>query len=133
MSTLWSDTGLYLLKLSFNPQKGVVGSGSMTLAVTVDAASGELHGQAQGTILEGTEHPQSFTAKVSGAMHSTGYGNIVRVGAVNGEASLPFTPPAIGFASAPFSASFSLDSSWKGEGQFKVGNHTYQSEVRMVD
>lgn len=128
-----SDTGLYLLKLSFNPKQGIVGAGSMTLAVTVNAATGELHGQAQGTILEGTEHPQSFSAKVSGSMHSTGFGKIVRVGAVTGEANLPFTPPAIGFSSAPFSASFALDADWKGDGQFKVGTETYQSDVSLAD
>ncbi|BDX05346.1 DUF1842 domain-containing protein [Planctobacterium marinum] len=128
-----SDTGLYLLKLGFKPQEGIVGAGSMTLAVTVNAATGELHGQAQGTVLEGTEHPQSFSAKVTGSMHSTGFGTIVKVGAVSGEAAVPFTPPAIGFSSVPFAASFSLDSDWKGEGQFSLGKEAYKSDVSMID
>jgi hypothetical protein len=89
-----SELGLYLLKLKFTPPLGVVGAGSMTLALTVDAATGVLHGQAQGTILEGTESAPTFTAKVSGAMHSTGFGHIVRVGAVNGEAAVTLAPPA---------------------------------------
>lgn len=128
-----SETGLYLLKLGFKPQEGVVGAGSMTLAVTVNAATGELHGQAQGAVHEGTEHPQTFNVKVTGSMHSTGYGHIVRVGAVTGEAVVPFTPPAIGFSSVPFSASFSLDAEWKGEGQFSLGKDAYKSDVSMID
>ena len=128
-----SEVGLYLLKLCFTPPPGTVGAGSMTLAVTVDAPTGVLHGQAQGTILEGTEHPQTLTAKVSGAMHSTGFGHIVRVGAVSGEAAVSVTPPAIGTYLAPFSASFALDSKWSGQGQFAVGSNSYKSDVKQAD
>ena len=125
--------GLYLLKLSFASSSSIVGAGSMTLALTVDAPTGVLHGQAQGTILEGTEHPQTFTAKVSGAMHSTGFGHIVRVGAVSGEAAVSVTPPAIGTYLAPFSASFGLDSEWGGQGQFAVGSNGYKSDVKRAN
>ena len=128
-----SEVGLYLLKLSFTPPEGVVGAGSMTLALTVNASTGALHGQAQGTILEGTQHPQTFTAQVSGSMHSTGYGSVVRVGAVSGEAGVSVSPPAIGTFLAPFSASFGLDSDWSGEGQFVVGSSSYKSDVKQVD
>ncbi|MCX7096860.1 MAG: hypothetical protein NTV43_03020 [Methylococcales bacterium] len=128
-----SEVGLYLLKLSFTPPAGVVGSGSATLALTVEASTGVLHGQAQGTILEGTQDPQTFTAKVSGALHSTGYGHIVRVGAVSGKAAVSVTTPAIGTYIAPFSASFSLDSNGSGQGQFSVGSHTYKSDVNKAD
>lgn len=125
------ELGLYLLNLNFTPADGMVGSGSMTLALTVNASTGVLHGQAHGTILEGTQHPQTFTAQVSGAMHSTGYGTIVKVAAVSGEAGVSVTAPAIGHFVAPFSASFSLDSDWKGQGQFSVGSHSYQSDVEQ--
>ena len=128
-----SNSGLYLLKLKFSAPQGIVGAGSMTLALTVEAATGTLHGQASGTILEGTQHPQTFTAKVSGAMHATGYGSIVKVGAVTGEAGVSVAPPAIGTFLAPFSASFGLDSNWSGKGQFSVGASTYQSEVSLDD
>jgi hypothetical protein len=128
-----SEVGLYLLKLSFTPPHGVVGAGSMTLALTVNASSGALHGQAQGTILEGTQHPNTFTAQVSGAMHSTGFGDIVKVGAVSGEAAVSVPPPEIGTFLASFSASFSLDSNWSGQGQFSVGSHSYESEVKQTD
>jgi len=128
-----SELGLYLLKLSFTPPEGVVGAGSMTLALTINASTGTLHGQAQGTILEGTQHPQTFTAQLSGAMHSTGYGDIVKVGAVSGEAGVSVTAPAIGTFLAPFSASFSLDSNWSGQGQFSVGSSTYQLDVKRDD
>jgi hypothetical protein len=128
-----SEVGLYLLKLSFTPPAGMVGAGSMTLALTVNASTGALHGQAQGTILEGTQNPQTFTAQVSGAMHSTGFGSIVKVGAVSGEAMVSVAPPAIGTYLAPFSASFGLDSSWSGQGQFSVGSHSYKSDVKKVD
>jgi len=128
-----SEVGLYLLKLSFTPSLGVVGAGSMTLAVTVNASTGTLHGQVQGTILEGTQYPQTFTAQVSGAMHSTGFGNIVKVGAVSGEAGVSVIPPAIGTYLAPFSASFGLDSNWNGQGQFSVGSDTYKSDVKQAD
>ena len=128
-----SEVGLYLLKLSFTPPEGIVGAGSMTLALTVNASTDALHGQAQGTILEGTQDPQTFTAQVSGAMHSTGYGKIVKVGTVSGEASVSVTPPAIGTFLAPFSASFGLDSNWSGEGQFSVGSSSYKSDVKQAD
>lgn len=128
-----SETGLYLLKLSFIPPSGTVGAGSMTLALTVNASTGELHGQAQGTILEGTAHPENFTAQVSGAMHSTGYGSIVRVGAVSGKAGVSVAPPAIGTFLAPFSASFGLDSNWNGQGQFSVGSNSYKTDVKQID
>jgi len=128
-----SEEGLYLLKLSFNPPKGTVGAGEMTLALTVDAPSGNLHGQTKGIILQGTQHPQPFTAMVSGVMHSTGLGSIVRVGSVSGNASLPFPGQAIGSSNAPFSASFSLDSNWQGQGQFSVGTYNYKSDVKRVD
>lgn len=127
------EVGLYLLKLSFTPPAGMVGAGTMTLAVTVNASTGALHGQVQGTILEGTQHPQTFTAQVSGAMHSTGLGKIVKVGAVSGEAGVSVTPPAIGTYLAPFSASFSLDSNWSGQGQFSVGSNSYVSDVKKAD
>jgi hypothetical protein len=128
-----TEPGLYLLKLSFSPPAGIVGAGSMTLAVTVDAATGTLHGQAQGTILQGTQHPQTFSGQVSGAMHSTGFGSIVRVGAASGEAAVSVAPPAIGTYLAPFSASFSLDPKWNGQGQFAVGSHSYPCTVTKVD
>lgn len=128
-----SQSGLYLLKLAFTPQGGAVGSGSMTLALTVNASTGALHGQAQGTIHEGTQHPQTFSAQVSGAMHSTGFGTIIRVGSVSGEAGVSVPPPAIGMYLAPFSASFGLDADWNGQGQFSVGSDTYKSDVKRAD
>ncbi|WP_440216237.1 DUF1842 domain-containing protein [Chromobacterium piscinae] len=128
-----AQEGLYLLKLSFTPPEGMVGAGRMILAVTVNARSGELHGQAAGEIHEGTQHPPVFTAPVTGAMHSTGYGKIVKVGAVFGEAAVSVAPPAIGTYLAPFLASFSLDADWSGQGQFTVGTDTYKCEVRMAD
>ena len=54
-----SEVGLYVLKLSFTPPDGVTGAGRMTLALTVNAVTGELHGQAEGIILEGTQHPRN--------------------------------------------------------------------------
>ncbi|PRP70994.1 DUF1842 domain-containing protein [Chromobacterium amazonense] len=126
-------TGLYLLKLHFTPEKGMVGAGSMVLAVTVNAATGALHGQAHGTIQEGTQHAPTFTSPATGAMHSTGFGNITRVGAVHGEAAVTLAPPAIGTYLAPFSASFGLGADWTGQGQFTVGTDTYKCHVKMVD
>ncbi|TDO95381.1 DUF1842 domain-containing protein [Marinomonas balearica] len=125
--------GLYLLELSFVPADGVVGAGRMSLALTVNASTGALHGQAHGTILEGTQHPQSFTAAVSGSMHSTGFGSIVKVGAVTGEGAVSVAAPAIGTYLAPFSASFGVDSDWMGEGQFRIGEQVYNSVVKKVN
>jgi hypothetical protein len=66
-------------------------------------------------------------------MHSTGFGDIVKVGAVSGEAAVSVPPPEIGTFLASFSASFSLDSNWSGQGQFSVGSHSYESEVKQTD
>ena len=127
-----SDVGLYLVKLSFAPRGGALGSGSMTLALTVDASTGALHGQAQGKIMRGTEHPQTFTAAVSGTTHSTGFGNIVKIGSVSGQAVVSVAPPLFGTSLAPFLASFGVDSNWSGNGQFSVGSDTYESDVKQV-
>jgi Domain of unknown function (DUF1842) len=127
-----SDVGLYLVKLSFTPRGGVLGSGSMTLALTVNASTGALNGQAHGEIMQGTEHPKTFTAAVSGTMHSTGYGNIVKIGSVSGHAAVSVAPPAIGTFIAPFLASFSVDSNWSGNGQFSAGSDNYESDVKQV-
>jgi hypothetical protein len=128
-----TDPGLYFMKLSFTPPPGVVGAGSMSLAVTVLAPTGALHGQATGTILQGTANPASFTAQVSGAMHSTGFGKIVRVGSVSGRAEVYLPPPEIGTYHAAFSASFALDSTGSGQGQFSVGKDTYKCDVKVVE
>jgi hypothetical protein len=122
-----ANVGLYLLKLSFDPIE--VGAGSMTLAMAVNAVNGKVQGIATGTLLEGTEHPQTFEVSVTGAIHATGLGTVVKVGAVEGEARVTVAPPAIGTYLAPFTASFALDSSFKGKGTFTVGSYTYESDV----
>jgi hypothetical protein len=127
-----SDIGLYLVKLSFTPRGGAVGAGSMTLALTVNASTGALNGQAHGEIMQGTEHPQTFTAAVSGTTHSTGFGSIVKIGSVSGQAAVSVAPPLIGTSLAPFLASFGVDSNWSGNGQFSVGSDTYESDVKQV-
>ncbi|MFN9623757.1 MAG: DUF1842 domain-containing protein [Cyanobacteriota bacterium] len=118
-----SNVGLYLLNLLFTTKS--VGSGSMNLALTVNAVTGVVHGQAQGKLLAGTSHPSTFSADASGVIHSTGLGTIVRTGAVKGLAFVSLPPPEIGSYQAPFSASFSLDAKGNGKGQFTVGSHTY--------
>ena len=126
-----SKVGLYLLTLSFTSKK--LGAGSMSLALTVNAVSGVIQGQAQGTLQSGTEHPSTFSADACGALHSTGLGPIVKIGAVKGEAFVSFPPPAIGSYQAPFSASFNLDAQGKGTGQFTVGHRTYKDCVVSTD
>jgi hypothetical protein len=126
-----SNVDLYLLKLSFIPK--VLGAGSMTLALTVNAVSGTLHGQARGKLQEGTKNPSTFTADASGVLHSTGFGPNVKVGSVRGQAFVSFPPPAIGSYLAPFSASFSLDADGKGTGQFSVGHNTYADCVVSIE
>ena len=127
-----SEVGLYLVKLNFTPPGGAVGAGSMTLALVVNASTGALSGQAHGEIMQGTAHPQTFTAEVSGIMHSTGYGNIVKIGSVSGQSAVSVAPPAIGTSLAPFLASFGVDSNWSGKGRFSVGSNSYESDVNQV-
>lgn len=117
------------LHLKFDPVS--VGAGSMELALVVNPA-GTATGSAVGTISEGTEHPPTFEAKVSGAIHAAGYGNIVKVGGVSGQALVSVPPPAIGSYLASFSASFGLDASGTGNGTFSVGSHTYECKVSTV-
>jgi hypothetical protein len=125
-----NKVGLYLLNLRFTSKK--VGAASMDLALTVNAVSGVIHGQAQGTLQAGTEHPPTFSADATGALHSTGFGPIVKIGAVKGEAFVSFPPPAIGSYLAPFIASFGLDAQGKGTGQFTVGGNTYTDCVVSI-
>jgi hypothetical protein len=127
-----ANEALYLVKLDFRPKPGITGAGSMTLELTVDPMSGSMHGQAKGTILEGTQHAPRFTAIASGHMHSTGLGHVTKTGAVSGQAMVSAPPPAIGTYLAPFSASFAVDNDWNGTGKFSVGNDTYESQVTAV-
>ena len=125
-----SDNALYLVNLSFSSNN--LGGGSMKLALTVDPVRNTLNGGASGTILEGTEHTPSFTASGTGHIHATGLGNITQVGAISGPAVVSFPPPLIGSYEAPFSASFAVDSTWKGTGKFSVGNDTYECQVERI-
>ncbi len=118
---------LYLVTLNFKPE--TVGAGEMLLQLAVDAVNGHLHGLGHGKILEGTEHPQSFGGSGSGAYHATGFGNITKVGALNGQSIVSVAPPAIGTYLAPFSVNFGVDNNWKGTGTFSVGQYTYKCQV----
>lgn len=127
-----TQLNLYPVTLSFTPPPGIVGAGRMTLSLVVNAATGALSGQAVGSILEGTENAPTFHATVTGTMHSTGFGSIVRVGMVLGEAAVSVAPSAIGTSPVPFSASFGVDANWNGQGQFAVGSNTYHSNVAKL-
>ncbi|MGR0481162.1 MAG: DUF1842 domain-containing protein [Candidatus Electronema sp. V4] len=126
-----ANESLYLVKLDYRPKAGIVGAGSMTLQVSVEPVSSSINGQANGTILEGTQHAPRFTAIASGHMHSTGLGHVTKVGAVSGQAMVSVAPPAIGTYLAPFSASFAVDNDWNGTGKFSVGDYTYDSQVSI--
>jgi hypothetical protein len=104
----------------------------MELRLAVNPATGGLNGRVQGSIQEGTQHARTFTANASGHTHSTGFGPITSVGAVNGQAVVSVPPPAIGTYLAPFTASFSVDNDWSGSGRFTVGQDTYQCKVSKV-
>lgn len=124
-----ANEALYLVKLAYRPKAGIVGAASMTIELTADPVSSTIHGQANGTFLEGTQHPPRFTAITSGHMHSTGLGHVTKVGAVSGQAIVSVAPPGIGAYIAPFSASFAVDNDWNGTGKFSIGNDTYESQV----
>ncbi|MEM7360707.1 MAG: DUF1842 domain-containing protein [Pseudomonadota bacterium] len=121
-----SDT-LYLVNLKYASEG--VGGGSMSLQLAVDPIHQTLSGQARGKIQEGTEHSPSFTASCQGTMHSTGYGDVVNIGAVHGRAAVSAPPPLIGTYLAPFTAEFAVDGKWSGKGKFSVGGNTYQCTV----
>lgn len=118
---------LFIVKLDYT--SGVVGGGSMLMQLGVDPVRGTLNGRADGSIQEGTQHAPTFVASATGHVHSTGLGNVTKVGAVSGEAVVSFPPPAIGSYRAPFSASFAVDNQWVGTGKFSVGNDTYECRV----
>ena len=101
----------------------------MILRLAVDPIHQTLSGQAKGKIQEGTEHSPSFTASCQGTMHSTGYGDVVNIGAVHGRAAVSAPPSLIGTYLAPFTAEFAVDGSWSGNGTFTVGGNTYQCKV----
>jgi hypothetical protein len=125
-----NSDALFLVNLKY--QSEVVGGGSMILRLAVDPIHQTLSGQAQGKILQGTEHCPSFTASCKGTMHSTGFGDIVNVGAVCGQAAVSFARPAIGTYLTRFSADFGVDKNWSGIGHFTVGDNTYECTVEKV-
>jgi len=127
-----SEQGLYLAKLQFTST--VVGGGSMVLELAVDAVNGALHGRANGSIQQGTQHAPEFTASAAGHLHATGLGDVTKVGAVTGEAVVSFPPPAIGSFLSKFTASFAVDNNFNGTGSFTVGENTYKDcKVSLVD
>ena len=122
---------VYLVKLEY--KSGAAGGGSMTLQLAVDPMNNTLSGRADGTILEGTQHAPSFMANGSGHIHSTGIKEYTKVGAVSGQAMVTVPPPAIGSYLAPFTASFSVNDDWNGNGMFSVGTNTYECKVIKAD
>jgi len=122
-----SEQALYLVKLNFKTNN--VGGASMTLQLAIDPMSIFINGRANGTFHQGTQHTPSFTASTSGQIHSTGFGNITKVGGVTGQAVVSFPPPAIGSYLAPFEADFAVDNEWNGTGSFSVGTDTYKCQV----
>ena len=126
-----SEDTLYLVHLNYS--SCVVGGGSMNLSLAVDPIRHTISGGGKGSMLEGTEHPTTFTASGNGHMHATGLGDISNVGALSGKAVVSFPPPAIGSYEAPFTASFAVDGSWNGTGKFTVGNQTYECQVERAN
>lgn len=127
------NLGLYLVKLRFSPEKGMVGAADMELSLAVHAATGALNGLATGSILQGTQISPHFSATATGSMHSTGLGEMIRVGGLSGSGAVSVAPPAIGTYIAPFHASFAIDSDWNGTGQFTIGAYTYQAVVEKLE
>ena len=125
-----SKESLYLVTLDFSTEND--GGGSMKLQLAVAPVNNSLYGSASGHILEGTQNSPGFTAKGTGSYHITGYGNITKVGMIEGQALVSFGPNMPGSYSAPFSASFGVDNDWHGEGQFVVGEHTYKCKVTAI-
>ena len=130
MEEIISKEALYLVTLEFSTENA--GGGSMNLQLAVDPVNNSLHGSASGRILEGTQFSPEFTAKGTGCYHATGYGNITKVGMIEGQALVAFGGEVIGSYLAPFSASFGVDNDWNGEGQFVVGENCYQCKVTAV-
>ena len=108
------------------------GGGSMMLTLAVNPQDGTLGAMADGTVLEGTEHPNSFVASALGKLHSTGIPPVTKVGSVIGQAMVSFQP-AVGTYLAPFLASFAVDNEWNGTGSFSVGTYTYACKVTNAD
>ncbi len=119
--------GMYVVTLRYEPE--AVGAGSMVLHLAVNAVTGAISGQGEGTILEGTQHAPHFNASGLGHLHATGLGDVTKVGALSGQASVSVPPPAIGTYLAPFSATFAVNDDWTGSGSFSVGNNTYKCKV----
>ena len=119
----------YLVTLEY--KSGGTGGGSMKLQLMVDEPGLKLTATAQGTFLEGTQHPSKFSAGGLGVMHYTGFGDKIRIGAVSGEAMVSIEG-MIGSYLAPFLASFSVDKDWNGDGVFSVGAHAYECKVTVV-
>ncbi len=125
-----NNDALYLVNLKYESE--VVGGGSMILRLAVDPIHQTLSGQAQGKILQGTAHSPSFTSSCKGTTHSTGFKDIVNVGAVFGQAAVSFAPPAIGTYLTEFKADYGVDKNWNGTGNFTVGDNTYKCTVEKV-
>lgn len=103
-----------------------VGGGEMKLTLHIDGSN--LSGNASGQFNLGTQNPSDFTAVVSGHIHSTGYGGVTKVGAVIGQAGVS-TPPSDVIVLEPLTATFAVDNSFDGKGNFTIGDRTYECVV----
>lgn len=89
-----------------------------------DDSSGQVSGRAQ--ITRGLVGPLGNQVinigNVTGHVQGTGFGDFTRLIALQGEASVPFPPPAIGSLMEPFRALFAVDTAWNGVGGWTLGS-----------
>ncbi|MEL1242725.1 DUF1842 domain-containing protein [Flavobacterium sp. DGU11] len=60
---------------------------------------------------------------VSGVIRATGFGNVTKIVALEGQYVQSVPPPAIGSFLADFSAHMAIDNNWNGKGGFSYGGH----------
>lgn len=121
MSENTDAVGLYQVQLVAG-NEGMPGAPILNMSLLVNAATGQITGQAVQTQSVAPPGNKIVIGNVTGQMHSAGFGSVTKLIALQGSAVISFPPPAIGSYLAPFSAHFGVDNNWSGKGGWTLGN-----------
>ena len=112
--------GLYFVKAAIG-NIGMPGAPVVNLALTVQAASGQVSGIAE--ITQALPPPQgNYRFPVSGQIYQTGLGKNQQLVSLKGQFVVSVPPPAIGSYLADFTSALSVDQDWNGQGGFTYLN-----------
>lgn len=106
---------------------GMPGAPIMHFSLIVVPAANTVSGTVEITQAIAPPNGDIIIKNVKGSIRATGYGNVTKVVALEGQYVQSVPPPAIGSYLADFSAHMAIDDNWDGKGGFSYGNHDVEN------